>query len=83
MVISISNMIGELRAVGHEMTNEQIVQTVIRSLPSNWKHMYVNLTHNDNIKIFNDVTHRVELKEDRLLAEKHVQEVLMTENKSR
>ena len=45
----ISNMISELKTIGHEMIDEQQVQTVIRSLPSNWDHMCVNLTHNDNI----------------------------------
>jgi hypothetical protein len=30
-----SNMISELRGAGHEMIDEQQVQAVIRSLPSN------------------------------------------------
>ena len=30
-----SNMISELRAAGHDMTDEQQVQSVIRFLPSN------------------------------------------------
>ena len=50
-----SKMISELRVVGHEMTDEQQVQAVICSLPSSWEHMCVNLTHNDNIKTFDDV----------------------------
>ena len=78
-----SNMISELRVAGHDMTDEQQVQAMIRSLPSSWEHMHVNLTHNDNIKTFDDVAHHVELEEDRLLAEKLVQEAFMTENKSR
>ena len=78
-----SNMISELRVAGHEMINEQQVQAVIRSLPSNLKHMRVNLTHNDNIKTFDDVACHVELEEDSLLAEKLVQKAFMTENKSR
>ena len=67
-----SNMISELRVVGHEMTDEQQVQAVIRYLPSSWEHMHVNLTHNDNIKTFDDVAHHVELEEYRILAEKPV-----------
>ena len=67
-----SNMISELRVAGHEMINEQQVQAVIRSLPSNLKHMRVNLTHNDNIKTFDDIARHVQLKEDRLLVEKPV-----------
>ena len=76
-------MISELRAVGHEMTDEQQVQAVIRYLPSNWEHMHVNLTHNDNIKTFDDVACHVELKKDRLLAKNLVHEAFMIENKSR
>ena len=78
-----SNMISELRVVGHEMTDEKQVQAVIHSLPSNWEHMRINLTHNDNIKKFDDVTRHVELEEDRLLVEKPVYEAFMTKNKSR
>ena len=77
-----SNMISELRAVGHGMTDEQQVQAVIRSLPNSWEHMRVNLTHNDNIKTFDDVARHVELEEDRFLVEKPVQEAFMIENKS-
>ena len=75
-----SNMVSELRTIGHEMTDEQQVQAVICSLPSSWEHIRVNLTHNDNIKTFDDVAHHVELEEDRLLAEKLVQEAFMIEN---
>ena len=44
--------------------------------------MHVNLTHNDNIKTFDDVARHVELEGDRLLAEKPVQEAFMNKNKS-
>ena len=64
------------------MTDEQQVQFVICSFPNNWKHIRVNLTHNDNIKTFNDVAHHVELEEDKLLVENPVYEAFMTENKS-
>ena len=67
-----SNMISELRNTGHEMIDEQQIQAVIRSLPSNWEPMLVNLTHNNNIKIFDDVARHVELEEDRLLIEKAI-----------
>ena len=78
-----SNMISELRATRHEITDEQQVQAVICSLPSRWEHMRVNLTHNDNIKTFDDVARHVELEEDRLFARKPVQKAFMTENKLR
>jgi len=76
-----SNMISELRGVGHEMTNEQQVQAVIRSLPSNWEHMYVNLTHNDNIKTFNDVARHVKREEDWLHNKKPVNKAFISETK--
>ena len=45
--------------------------------------MHVNLTHNENIKTFDDVARHVELEEDRLLSEKPANEAFMTESKSR
>ena len=45
--------------------------------------MRVNLTHNENIKTFDDVARHVELEEDRLLSEKPANEAFMTESKSR
>ena len=50
-----SNMISELRDANHELTDEQQVQVVTRSLPSAWEHLHINLTHNDNLKTFDDV----------------------------
>ena len=67
-----SNMISELRSVGHQLTNEQQVKAVIHSLPNAWEHLKINFTHNDNIKTFDDVARHVELEEDRLLADKPV-----------
>ena len=43
---------------------------IIHSLPHAWEHLRINLTHNDNIKTFDDVAQHVELEEDRLLADK-------------
>ena len=65
-----SNMISELRAVGHDMIDEQQVQAMIHSLPSHWEHMRVNFTHNDNIKTFDDIACYVKLEKDRFLTEK-------------
>ena len=79
--IIMSNLINELRGAKHEMTDEQQVQVVIHSLPSNWEHIRVNLTHNDNIKIFDDVARHVELEEDRLLAEKPINKAFISETK--
>ena len=66
------NMISELKGAGPELTNEKQVQAVIRSLPNAWEHLKINLTHNDNIKTFDDVARHVELEEDRLLADKSI-----------
>jgi len=74
-----SNMISELRGAGHEMTDEQQVQAVICYLPSNWEHVRVNLTHNDNIKTFDDVARHIKLEEDRLHAEKPINEAFISQ----
>ena len=50
-----SNMISVLRSAGHQLTDE---------------HLRINLTHNDNIKTFDDVPRYVELEEDRILVDK-------------
>ena len=55
---------------------------MIRSLPSHWEHLHVKLTHNDNIKTFDDVARHIELEKDRVLAEKPIQEAFMKENES-
>ncbi|KAH9686018.1 hypothetical protein KPL70_014192 [Citrus sinensis] len=34
-----SNMVRELKSAGHVLTDEQLVQAVIRSLPDTWEHM--------------------------------------------
>jgi hypothetical protein len=45
--------------------------------------MRVNLTHNDNIKTFDDVARHVELEEDRLQAGKLINEAFISETKMR
>ena len=69
-LIIVSNMISELKGAIHDLTDEQQVQAVIRSLPNCWEHLRINVTHNDNIKTFDDVARHVELEEDRLLIDK-------------
>ena len=54
---------------------------MICSLPSAWEHLSINLTHNDNIKTFDDVARHIELEEDCLLADKPYGEAYMTESK--
>ena len=54
---------------------------MICSLPSVWEYLRKNLTHNDNIKTFDDVTRHVELEEDCISADKPYREAYMTESK--
>ena len=65
-----SNMIMELKSVGHALYDEQQVQAVIRSLPHSWEHMKVNMTHNENIKTFADISRHLKLEDERLEAVK-------------
>ncbi|KAK3218221.1 hypothetical protein Dsin_012191 [Dipteronia sinensis] len=65
-----SNMICELKSVGHSLTDEQQIQAVIRSLPNSWENMKINMTHNNNIKTFDDITCHVKLEDERLKAAK-------------
>ena len=55
---------------------------MIRSLPSSWEKMCQNLTHNENIKTFDDVTRYLELEAKRLEAAKPISSVHMAETSS-
>ena len=81
MLAIMSNMISELRGVGHELTDKQQVQAMIFSLPSAWEHLRINFSHYDNIKTSDDVARHVEPEEDRLLVDKPYGEAYMTESK--
>ena len=78
---AMANMISELKSAGHELTDEQQVQAVIRSLPRSWEHMRMNLTHSDNIKTFEDVARHVELEEDRLMSDKSTEQAFVSSSK--
>lgn len=65
-----STLIRELKSCGNTLTDEQQVQAGIRSLPDSWEHMRVNMTHNDNIKTFDDLSRHLELEAERLDAAK-------------
>ncbi|KAH0755134.1 hypothetical protein KY290_025404 [Solanum tuberosum] len=75
-----ANMIAQLKSVGHVLSDEQQVQAVIRSLPNNWEHLKVNLTHNDSIKTFSDVARHVELKDECLGAAKAASHAFVAES---
>lgn len=60
-----SNIVYELRSVGHDvLSNEQQIQAMIRTLSNQWEHLKVNLTHNESIKTFADATRYVELEDE-------------------
>ena len=65
-----SFMIRELKTAGNNLSDEQQVQTDIRSLPDTWEQMRLNMTHNENIKIFDDLSRHLELEAQRLEAAK-------------
>ena len=57
-------MMSELKEAGYALTNEQQVQAIIHFLPHSWENMNVHLTHNTEIKTFDDVVRHLELEED-------------------
>ncbi|XP_075080296.1 uncharacterized protein LOC142165820 [Nicotiana tabacum] len=75
-----SNMIAQLKSVGHVLSDEQQVQAMFRSLPNNWEHFKVNLSHNDSIKTFVDIVRHVELEDERLGAAKVVLNAFVVES---
>ena len=79
---AMSSMIRELKSTGNNLTDEQQVQAVIRSLPSSWETMCQNLTHNENIKTFDDVARHLELEAERLEAAKPISSVHMAKTSS-
>uniref|UniRef100_A0A2N9IJL4 CCHC-type domain-containing protein n=1 Tax=Fagus sylvatica TaxID=28930 RepID=A0A2N9IJL4_FAGSY len=80
---AMSTMICELKTARNNLTDEQQVQAVIRSLPSSWETMSQNMTHNENIKSFDDVARHLELEAERLKAAKPNGSVYMAETNSR
>ena len=76
-------MIRELKAAGHIFTDEQQVQTVIRSLSNSQKHMKLNLTHNNNIKTFADVAQHVELEEEHLISNRGTEKIFLAGSDSK
>ncbi|KAI9169131.1 hypothetical protein LWI28_007482 [Acer negundo] len=78
-----SNMIRELKSAGHSLIDEQQIQAVIRSLPNSWENMKINMTHNDNIKNFDDISRHVELEDERLEAAKAFGQLYMVESRKR
>ena len=55
-------MIRELKAAESNLSDEQYVQAGICSLPDTWEQMRLNMTHNKNIKTFDDLSRHLELE---------------------
>ena len=57
-----SAMVRELKAAGNNLTDEQQIQAVIRSLPDSWDQMKLNMTHNESIQTLKDLSCHLELE---------------------
>ena len=61
-------MVRELKAAGNNLTDEQQIQAVIRSLPDSWEQMKLNMTHNESIQTLEDLSCHLELEAERCVA---------------
>ncbi|XP_038707271.1 uncharacterized protein LOC120002581 [Tripterygium wilfordii] len=62
---AMKGMIKDLRNAGVELSDEQQVLAVIRSLlDPEWAHMKQLMTHSENIKTFDDISRHLELEAD-------------------
>nr|CAD1818747.1 unnamed protein product [Ananas comosus var. bracteatus] len=78
-----SAMIRDLKTAGNELTDEQQVLAVIRSLPDpEWSQMKLLMTHSENIKTFNDISRHLELEAERLEVNRSVALVARSEKRS-
>uniref|UniRef100_A0A2N9H995 Uncharacterized protein n=1 Tax=Fagus sylvatica TaxID=28930 RepID=A0A2N9H995_FAGSY len=64
-----SSMVHELKAAGNNLTNEQQIQAMIRSLPDLWEQMKLNMTHKRAFKRFEDLSRHLELEAERRVAQ--------------
>lgn len=68
-----SNIISEVKYIGHTIIDKQQVRDIIHYLPHNWEHM----TYNKNIKMMEDAKHHLKLEEDHLEANKSKIDIYM------
>ena len=73
-------MIRELKSVGHNISDEQQVQVVIRSLPASWEYMKIHMIHKENIKSFEDIEHHLVLEDDRRDTSKTTDKAFLAES---
>ena len=67
---AMSTMIRELKVASNTLTEEQKIQAGLRSLPNSWETMVISMTHNENIKTFDDISCHLELEAEHLEASK-------------
>ena len=75
-------MIRELKTSEHVFIDEQQVEAVIRSLLKNLEHMVVNMTHNQNVKTFDDIVCHLELEAKRLMVARPNEQAYVVESNS-
>ena len=64
---TMSALIRDLKAAGNNLSDEQQVTAVIRSLPEpTWGQMKLVLTHSENIKTFADISRHLKLEAERI-----------------
>ncbi|KAL0396254.1 UNVERIFIED_CONTAM: hypothetical protein Scaly_0073800 [Sesamum calycinum] len=73
------DMIRELQNVGCDLSDEQQVLVVLRSLPEQtWEHLKLVLTHNEQIKTFGSVASHLKRKADHRESETAQQAAFVT-----
>ncbi|KAH0720186.1 hypothetical protein KY284_005216 [Solanum tuberosum] len=75
-----SNMIRELKSPSHNISDEQQVQAVIRTLLASWEYMKIHMTHNKSIKSFEDIEHYLVLEDERRDASKATDQAFLAES---
>ncbi|KAJ9697117.1 hypothetical protein PVL29_009054 [Vitis rotundifolia] len=75
-------MIRELKTSRHVFTDEQQVETVIKSLTKSCEHMVVNMTHDKSVKTFDDIVCHLELEVKRLMVARPDEQAHVLESSS-
>ncbi|KAK2969456.1 hypothetical protein RJ640_011353 [Escallonia rubra] len=71
-VRKMSATIRDLKAAGNNLSNEQQILAVLRSLPNYWDQMKLTMMHNESIKTFTQLSHYLELEAVRQEAKDNV-----------
>jgi len=80
---TMSAMIRELKAAGVDLSDEQQILGVLRSLPdSTWEHVKLVLTHNESIKTFDDLSRHLLLEAERRVASRSTAIVAQADRRS-